>query len=117
MATDNFFLDRLRNILSEKHIVWTEKRMFGGDCFMVDEKMLLGTFRGQLMARIDHEEKEQLLERPGANVMEMNGRIMKGYLLIDAEATDLEEDLEFWVQKCLEFNPKAKASKKRKKKA
>lgn len=82
---------------------------------MVDDKMLLGTFRGQLMVRVAPEEKDGLLERPGAQQMEMNGRIMKAYLLLAPEAYDSDDDLEFWVQRCLDFNPRAKASKKKKK--
>jgi len=39
---------------------------------------------------------------------------MKGYLFIEPEGYDTEADLEFWIQKCLDFNPKAKASRNKK---
>lgn len=39
---------------------------------------------------------------------------MKGYVFLTDEAIDLEKDLIYWVQLALEFNPQAKASKKRK---
>jgi TfoX/Sxy family transcriptional regulator of competence genes len=115
MATDTFLLDRMRNILSEKKVVWTEKRMFGGDCFMVDDKMVFGTYKGGLMARVAPEEIEELTTRNGAEQMVHGGRPMKGYLFIEAEGYDHEEDLSFWIQKCLDFNPRAKSSKKKKK--
>jgi hypothetical protein len=41
------------------------------------------------------------------------GRPMTGYLFIQPEGYDMDEDLNFWVKKCLEFNPLAKASKKK----
>jgi hypothetical protein len=41
------------------------------------------------------------------------GKPMNGYLTITPEGFDRDEDLEYWVQKCLEYN--AKASKKKKK--
>ena len=41
------------------------------------------------------------------------GRPMTGYLFIAAEGFDHDSDLECWIDKCLEFNPKAKASKKK----
>lgn len=42
MAFDLFLADRVRAILKEKGIFFYEKKMFGGLCFMVDEKMCLG---------------------------------------------------------------------------
>lgn len=113
MATDPFLLDRIRTNLQQLNVYWTEKRMFGGDCFMVDEKMCFGTYQGGLMARVDPSEAEELSQREGAAQMIHGGRTMTGYLMIQAEGYDAEVDLEFWIQKCLEFNPKAKASKKR----
>lgn len=48
--------------------------------------------------------------------MFQGGREMKGYVLVLSEKYDSDHELEFWISKCLEFNPKAKASKKKKKK-
>jgi len=48
--------------------------------------------------------------------MDFNGRPMKGYVFIDPEGFDLDEDLLFWLNHCIDFNPMAKAAKKRKKK-
>lgn len=53
MDTDQFLLDRIRNTLNELNTYWTEKKMFGGICFMVDEKMCFGTFKEGLMVRIN----------------------------------------------------------------
>jgi predicted lactoylglutathione lyase len=40
---------------------------------------------------------------------------MKGSVFLNDDVTDLESDLEYWIQLALDFNPSAKASKKRKK--
>ena len=114
MATDPFLLDRLRNILQQKNTVWEEKRMFGGDCFMVNGKMCFGTYKGGLMARVEPDEIPELEKRLGAGQMIHGGRPMKGYMFIEPEGFDDDADLEFWVDRCLAFNPKAKASKKKK---
>lgn len=45
--------------------------------------------------------------------MDFTKRPMKGYLFVEPEGFDFEEDLEFWIDKCLAFNPEAKSSKKR----
>ncbi len=115
MATDEFELDRMRVILQEQKIKWTEKRMFGGNCFMVDDKMCFGTYKGGLMVRIEPDEADVLTQRLGASQMIHGGRKMTGYLRIEPEGYDTDEDLYFWIEKCLAFNPKAKASKKKKK--
>jgi hypothetical protein len=46
--------------------------------------------------------------------MTFTGKAMKGYLYVADDGWDSDADLSFWVDKCLEFNPKAKASKKKK---
>ncbi|MDX1479348.1 MAG: TfoX/Sxy family protein [Saprospiraceae bacterium] len=115
MATDPHLLERTRNILAARKTEWSEKKMFGGDCFMVDGKMLIGTYKGGIMARIEPEEAETLTKRPGAEQMVHGGRPMTGYLFITEDGFDADDDLAFWIDKCLEFNPKARSSKKKKK--
>ena len=46
-----------------KNIGYEHKRMFGGHCFMVDDKMLMGTYQGGLMVRVDPETMEDLLNK------------------------------------------------------
>lgn len=107
--------ERMRNILLVKGVSWEEKRMMGGTTFMVDHKMCFGTYKGGLLCRIDKEEKEDLLKAEGADIIRQNGREMKSYIHLQPFSYESDEALEFWISKCLEFNPKAKASKKKKK--
>ncbi len=113
MAIDTFLLDRLRNLLESKKITWIEKKMFGGICFMIDDKMAFGTFKDGLMFRIDPLEVDLLTQKEEVDQMQMNGRIMIGYLKVSPFGYDSEDDLSFWINKSLEFNPKAKSSKKK----
>jgi len=46
--------------------------------------------------------------------MDFTGRPMKGYVFITPDGFDLDIDLEYWLQLCLDFNPLAKRSKKKK---
>ena len=112
MASDPYLEERMRQVLKEKKVLWEEKRMFGGNAFMVDDKMCFGTFRNGMVVRVDPEEVSILLERDGAEQMYMKDRLMKGYLMLSDDAYDMEADLEFWIQKCLDFNPNANSSKK-----
>lgn len=113
MATDEHTIERIRRVLKDRKVLWTEKRMFGGCAFMVDDKMLCGTYKGNIMARVDPGEVDQILARGGAEQMIHGGRTMTGYLSVLPESYDLDEELEFWVDQCLAFNPKAKSSKKK----
>lgn len=80
---------------------------------MVDDKMLIGTYKGGIMARIDPVEEDVLAARSGASVMVHGGKPMKGYLFLEPHGYESDADLAFWIGKCLEYNPKAKASKKK----
>ncbi len=105
--------ERIADLLTAKNVAYGQKKMFGGECFMVDEKMLMGTYKGGLMARVDPTEAEDLIHRSGASQMIHGGRPMVGYLFIEPEGYEMDSDLAFWLEKCLAFNPKAKASKKK----
>ncbi|MEO1450880.1 MAG: TfoX/Sxy family protein [Bacteroidota bacterium] len=117
MAYDIHLADRIRQVLQERSATFYEKKMFGGLCFMVDDKMCVGIVKEDMMARIGPEAAELDHQKPGVRPMDFTGRPMKGYRFISPEGTDLDEHLAYWVDLCLVFNPLAKASKKRKKPA
>lgn len=64
MAIDLHLLERMRSIMNAQKISWYEQKMFGGVCFMVDDKMCFGTYRGGLMVRVEPQETDELLKRP-----------------------------------------------------
>ena len=45
--------------------------------------------------------------------MDFTGRPMKGFVVVDPIGIDLDKDLEYWIELCLDYNPKAKSSKKK----
>jgi len=122
MAYDEFLADRTRHILRQKSIYFEEKKMMGGLCFMVDEKMCCGlltnktTGESVLMARIGIDNYENALKKPHCSEMNFTGRSMKGFVFVSAGGIDLDDDLNYWIQLCLDFNPLAKKSKKKAKK-
>ena len=115
MAYDEFLADRVRMVLKEKNVTFYDKQMMGGLVFMVDDKMCVGIVRNELMVRIDPEKQDALLRMAGAREMDFTGKSMKGFLFIKPEGTDMDKDLEYWVQLALEFNPRARSSKSKKK--
>ena len=115
MAYDEHLADRISIDLQRKGVLFYEKKMFGGLCYMVDEKMCVGITGDSLMLRIHPEEEARLREKEGVRDMNFTGRPMKGFLYVSPSAIDREEELSFYLDKALEFNPLVKASKKKKK--
>lgn len=115
MAYSEWLADRIRQVLADKGVGYIEKKMMGGLCFMVDDKMCLGVVKEDLMARIGPDAYESALEKPGCRAMDFTGRPLKGYVFVEPSAIDMETELAQWVQACLDFNPLAKSSKKKKK--
>ena len=114
MAFDEFLTDRIRKAFRDQNAFFEEKKMMGGVCFLVDGKMCAGVIKNKLMARIDPDFQEQALKVKGCTEMDFTHRPMKGFVFVEPEGTDLDEDLEYWVKLSLEYNPRAKASKKKK---
>jgi TfoX/Sxy family transcriptional regulator of competence genes len=112
MAYDEHLAERIAKSLKEKRVPFEAKNMMGGLCYLVGDKMTLGIVKDSLMARIDPELYEQALKRKGCRPMDFTGKPMKGYVFVDPKGIDLDKDLDYWVQLSLEFNPKAKSSKK-----
>lgn len=113
MAYDVFLAERIRRYFSDRHISTVEKKMMGGLCYMVDDKMCVGIVKDQLMARVGPEAYEDCLSKPGCNEMNFTGRAMKGYVFVDGEALDNERNLQYFIDIAMAFNPKAKSSKKK----
>lgn len=113
MAYNEFLGERINNALKNMGIPFEEKKMMGGLAFMVDEKMCVGVIEENLMARIDPEVLEEALTKKGCKPMDFTGRPMKGFVFIEPEGIDLDEDLDYWIDLALEFNPKAKSSKRK----
>lgn len=114
MAYDEFLADRMRQTLKELNVNYFEKKMMGGLTFMVDDKMCVGIIKNDLMARIDPEFYEEAIRIKGCREMDFTGRPMKGFVLIEPVAVDMNDNLSFWIQKALDYNPMAKSSKKKK---
>lgn len=113
MGFSESLAERIRIKLNKKGITFEEKKMMGGLTFMVNDKMCMGIVRDTLMARIDPEICEQALSKQGCREMDFTGRPMNGFVFVDLEGLETDEDLEYWIQKCLDYNPKAKSSKKK----
>ncbi|MDR7128523.1 TfoX/Sxy family transcriptional regulator of competence genes [Algoriphagus sp. 4150] len=117
MVYDEYLIERLASSFQRRGVAFSTKSMMGGMIFMVDEKMCMGldrnklTSKDRMMVRIGEFAEDLCMKRTGCRPMEFSGKPLKGFVYVDPEGFDLEEDWEFWVEKALEYNPLAKRSK------
>lgn len=116
MAYNEALADRTREIISHTHTNVEEKKMFGGLCFMVNDKMCVGVEKERLMVRLDPEKYDEVLEKEGCAPMDFSGKPMRGYVFVSIDALNTKKKLEYWIKLALEYNSIAKPSKKKKSK-
>jgi TfoX/Sxy family transcriptional regulator of competence genes len=97
MAYDEALAERIRAMLPDGPVV--EKKMFGGLAFLVGGNMsVAASGQGGLLVRTDPAQTEALLREPGADLMEMGGRTMNGWLRVSPDVLD-DETLQSWVDR------------------
>ncbi|MGH3734190.1 MAG: TfoX/Sxy family protein [Micromonosporaceae bacterium] len=100
MAYDETLADRVRELTGGG---LTEKKMFGGLAFLRDGNMAVAITKDSLMVRLGEADAEAALAEPGARVMEMGVRRMKGWVLVDPEGIGTDDDLLRWVGRGLDY--------------
>lgn len=81
---------------------------------MVNGKMCVGVEKNRLMVRLDPNIYDEAIERNGCQPMDFTGKVMKGYVFVDADVLNSNSELQYYIARALEFNKIAKASKKKK---
>ena len=103
MAYDEDLANRIRELVLTEHGV-TEQRMFGGLAFLIDGNLSVSASgRGGLMLRVDPAETDSLLRNQHARCVEMRGRVMQGWLRVDAEGLRTKRQLERWVARGIAY--------------
>ncbi len=85
MAYDDALAERIRECLQDQPGV-TESTMFGGLAFMVDGHMAIAaSHQGGALVRVDPADADDLVGTTSAEVAEMRGRPMPGWLRVPAD--------------------------------
>ncbi|MEO6253686.1 MAG: TfoX/Sxy family protein [Ferruginibacter sp.] len=113
MSFNEKLADRIRAMIAETETRITEKKMFGGLCFMVNDKMCLGVEKERLMVRLDPAKYDEVIKKEGCRPMDFTGKVMKGFVFVDLDVLNTKKILAYWINLALEFNKIAKSSKKK----
>jgi TfoX/Sxy family transcriptional regulator of competence genes len=102
MSYDEGLTQRVREEMSELP-GYVEKKMFGGVGFMLHGNMACGVNGEDLIVRVGPERYESVLAEPHTRPFDMTGRPMKGWVLVNEEGYEEDEDLKAWVQQGIKF--------------
>ena len=101
MSDEERLAERLRCALGPRPDL-SERKMFGGICFLLCGNMLCGVHRDTWMFRIGKQQHAEALRRPGARPMDITGRAMAGFVFVDPRACD-QDALSAWLQLAQSF--------------
>lgn len=102
MQNEDPLSGRIRQILSSRRRI-SERKMFGGVCFMINGNMCVGTWKGSLIVRLDRKNHDKTLAEPHTRPADMNGRPMKGWALVEPAGIESENQLTAWVDRAVRF--------------
>jgi TfoX/Sxy family transcriptional regulator of competence genes len=103
MAYDEALAARIREALAGREAI-TEKQMFGGLGFLYHGNLCVGASgQGGLIVRVG-EAGDAYLDEPFVGPMlSGGGRAMSGWLRVEQEGIEDDEDLEAWVDRAVSF--------------
>ena len=110
MAYDEYLGERINQFMRSKSINFYTKKMMGGLVFMVNNKMCCGIHIDKkfgdslLMAKIGEKAYEFEIKKEECLPMEFTGRPMRGYIFVKPTGFDSHNELEYWIQKAIDFN-------------
>lgn len=103
MAYDEKLADTVRTLLKGERAL-EEKRMFGGLGMLLNGNMAVAVRgKGGLLVRIDPEDADEVLREPGAQLMKMRGKAMRGWITVDPKACTRRADVQRWVKRGLTY--------------
>lgn len=102
MAASKLLVERIRHVLSRRRGI-TEKKMFGGVCFLLNGNMLVAVWNDSLIARLGVERAEIALTEPDVREMDLTGRPMKGWIIVGQDGIDGDQQLTRWIDLSMTF--------------
>ena len=102
MAFDEGLAERIRAAVQEQPGM-SERKMFGGLCFMCNGNMSFGIVGDDLMVRVGTDAHAAALALPHTREMDFTGRSMRGMVYVDEAGFNEDQDLDLWLQRGLDY--------------
>ena len=102
MAFSESLATRIRDALARKKGI-EEKKMFGGVCFFLNGNMLVGVWREFFIARLGPDQGDDAMLEPHVRKMDITGKPMKGWIMVEPEGVDDDDQLNYWIERATKF--------------
>ncbi len=102
MTFDEVLAQRVRGILDQK-TDYTERKMYGGICFLKKGNMACGIINDDLIVRVGLVDYEKLLTCENTKKFDITGKVMKGWVMVTREGNTEDKDLFNWVSIGISF--------------
>jgi hypothetical protein len=102
MAYSESLAERIRGIVGRRR-GFAEKKMFGGMCFLLNGNMCVGVWKHSLIARLGPDQGAAALRAPHVREMDVTGKPMKGWVLIEPDGVETDEQLSAWIEQAIAF--------------
>lgn len=97
MAYDEALAGRVREILGGSKGI-TEKKMFGGVCFLLNGNMIGGVLKNDLIVKFDKTEHDKVVAQKHVRPFDFSGRPMAGIVYVEPAGLGAKKDLAKWVE-------------------
>ena len=102
MPFDEGLAQRIRELTDSDPTI-SERKMFGGLCFMSGGNMSFGVLGNEIMVRVGADAYAAALELPHVREMDFTGHSMRGMIYVDSEVLSEDADLLTWLQMGLSY--------------
>lgn len=77
------------------------KKILGGTCYLLDNKMVCGVWKKHLILRFGEKQAKKELKNGLGKVFDITGKAMKGWIMVNTDLTI--ETIEKWIIKAKSF--------------
>ena len=102
MPFDQGLAERVRDLVG-KSAGLSERKMFGGLCFMVQGNMSFGVVGSELMVRVGPDSYADALALPHRGKWTLRAVRCRGMVFVSEDGISEDEDLEHWLQRGMAF--------------
>ena len=100
---DEFLASRIRSAMQLMQ-GFSEKKMFGGFGFFIDGNMCVAAWDSSLIVRLSRDGHEETMREPHVRPMDLTGRIMKGWAIVEPDGIESEHDFMMWLGRAIAFS-------------
>ncbi|KPJ87212.1 MAG: hypothetical protein AMS17_09180 [Spirochaetes bacterium DG_61] len=102
MGYDEEIDARIRTIINKWENT-ASKKMFGGVCHLLNGNMFCGVYKNFLILRLGVQGSEEALGRPYVKSMDITGKPIKGWVMVQKQGIVNDEELAAWLERAKKY--------------